>query len=77
LPSLYYYLIYVQDAWIRAEGGGGITRVLDRGNVWEKAGVNVSVVYGTRCAGLRGTYFFHSSYLPCLLLSSSTDRSTV
>ena len=36
-----------QDAWTRADGGGGITRVLQDGNVWEKAGVNVSVVYGS------------------------------
>ncbi|GLC33631.1 hypothetical protein PLESTB_000097800 [Pleodorina starrii] len=36
-----------QDAWIRADGGGGISRVLADGNVWEKAGVNVSVVYGS------------------------------
>jgi len=36
-----------QDAWTRADGGGGITRVLADGNVWEKAGVNVSVVYGS------------------------------
>ncbi len=36
-----------EDAWVRAGGGGGITRVMQNGNVWEKAGVNVSVVYGT------------------------------
>ena len=36
-----------QDAWTRAEGGGGITRVMQGGNVFEKAGVNVSVVYGS------------------------------
>ena len=36
-----------QDAWTRSSGGGGITRVLQGGNVWEKAGVAVSVVYGT------------------------------
>lgn len=35
-----------QDAWTRAGGGGGITRVIQGGNVWEKAGVAVSVVYG-------------------------------
>lgn len=35
------------DAWTRAEGGGGISRVLANGKVWEKAGVNVSVVYGS------------------------------
>lgn len=45
-----------QDAWTRPGGGGGISRVLEGGNVWEKAGVNVSVVYGSmppeayRCA---------------------------
>eukprot|EP00897_Mesotaenium_endlicherianum_P010716 jgi/Mesen1/9673/ME000674S09281 len=36
-----------QDSWVRPGGGGGISRVLQDGNVWEKAGVNVSVVYGT------------------------------
>mmetsp|Transcript_10171 Transcript_10171/g.25353 ORF Transcript_10171/g.25353 Transcript_10171/m.25353 type:complete len:369 (-) Transcript_10171:747-1853(-) len=34
------------DAWQRAEGGGGISKVMQQGNVWEKAGVAVSVVYG-------------------------------
>ncbi|GJP80452.1 hypothetical protein CLOP_g10653 [Closterium sp. NIES-67] len=36
-----------KDAWMRPGGGGGISGVLQNGNVWEKAGVNVSVVYGT------------------------------
>lgn len=36
-----------EDAWVRGNGGGGISRVLQNGNVFEKAGVNVSVVYGT------------------------------
>ena len=31
---------------MRPGGGGGITRVLGGGNVWEKAGLAVSVVYG-------------------------------
>ncbi|XP_076637015.1 oxygen-dependent coproporphyrinogen-III oxidase isoform X2 [Colletes latitarsis] len=35
------------DRWIREEGGGGITCVLQDGTVFEKAGVNVSVVTGT------------------------------
>ncbi|KAF2711208.1 hypothetical protein K504DRAFT_501125 [Pleomassaria siparia CBS 279.74] len=34
------------DSWDRPEGGGGITCVLQDGNVFEKAGVNTSVVYG-------------------------------
>lgn len=36
-----------EDAWVRETGGGGISRVLQNGNIFEKAGVNVSVVYGT------------------------------
>lgn len=35
------------DEWARPNGGGGITCVLQDGNVFEKAGVNTSVVYGT------------------------------
>ncbi|PGH06342.1 hypothetical protein AJ80_08176 [Polytolypa hystricis UAMH7299] len=34
------------DTWERDNGGGGISCVLQDGNVFEKAGVNVSVVYG-------------------------------
>ncbi|XP_025406558.1 oxygen-dependent coproporphyrinogen-III oxidase [Sipha flava] len=34
------------DRWIRPEGGGGVTCVLQEGEVFEKAGVNVSVVHG-------------------------------
>jgi coproporphyrinogen III oxidase len=38
---------FSQDAWVREDGGGGISRVLAGGKVWEKAGCNLSVVYGT------------------------------
>jgi coproporphyrinogen III oxidase len=34
------------DAWERPGGGGGRTRVLEEGHVFEKAGVNVSSVWG-------------------------------
>ena len=34
------------DRWLRKEGGGGITCVLQDGEVLEKAGVNISVVRG-------------------------------
>ncbi|URD73954.1 Coproporphyrinogen-III oxidase [Musa troglodytarum] len=37
---------FKEDVWSRPGGGGGISRVLQDGGVWEKAGVNVSVVYG-------------------------------
>ena len=38
---------FKSDAWVRESGGGGISRVLSGGKVFEKAGVNLSVVYGT------------------------------
>jgi len=38
---------FQEDAWIRPTGGGGMSRVLTNGNVFEKAGVNLSVVYGS------------------------------
>ncbi|XP_055542456.1 oxygen-dependent coproporphyrinogen-III oxidase isoform X1 [Wyeomyia smithii] len=37
---------FTVDRWERKEGGGGITCVLQDGDVFEKAGVNVSVVHG-------------------------------
>ncbi len=37
---------FEEDLWERPEGGGGKTRVMKDGAVFEKAGVNTSVVYG-------------------------------
>lgn len=37
---------FIEDAWERPEGGGGKTRVISNGDVFEKGGVNTSVVYG-------------------------------
>jgi len=37
---------FIEDAWQREEGGGGYTRVLTEGAVFEQAGVNFSHVYG-------------------------------
>lgn len=37
---------FVEDAWKREEGGGGKTRVIGDGDVFEKGGVNTSVVFG-------------------------------
>jgi coproporphyrinogen III oxidase len=34
------------DAWSRAGGGGGVTRVIEDGNVFERGGVNFSHVHG-------------------------------
>eukprot|EP01135_Chromosphaera_perkinsii_P007066 Nk52_evm5s684 gene=Nk52_evmTU5s684 len=37
---------FTVDQWKREAGGGGVSCVLQDGEVFEKAGVNVSVVYG-------------------------------
>lgn len=37
---------FVEDAWQREAGGGGRSRVMEGGNVFEKAGVNFSHVFG-------------------------------
>lgn len=38
---------FKEDLWKRPEGGGGRTRVLENGGVFEKGGVNISGVHGT------------------------------
>lgn len=37
---------FFEDKWERPEGGGGKTRVIANGDVFEKGGVNTSVVFG-------------------------------
>ena len=37
---------FIEDEWKRPEGGGGRTRVISNGNIFEKGGVNTSVVFG-------------------------------
>ncbi|MCF8460537.1 MAG: oxygen-dependent coproporphyrinogen oxidase [Flavobacteriales bacterium] len=37
---------FVEDNWERPGGGGGHTRVIQHGNVFEKGGVNFSAVHG-------------------------------
>jgi coproporphyrinogen III oxidase len=37
---------FQEDIWERPEGGGGKTRVISHGRVFEKGGVNSSVVFG-------------------------------
>jgi len=39
---------FVEDSWVREEGGGGRSRVLTNGAVIEKGGVNFSHVHGTQ-----------------------------
>ena len=37
---------FQEDNWKRPEGGGGRTRVIENGNIFEKGGVNTSQVHG-------------------------------
>ena len=37
---------FAEESWIREEGGGGISRVLKNGSIFEQAGVNFSEVQG-------------------------------
>jgi coproporphyrinogen III oxidase len=39
---------FAEDLWNREAGGGGRTRVLEQGGVFEQAGVNFSHVFGNR-----------------------------
>lgn len=38
--------VFSEDAWDRAEGGGGFTRTIKNGNILEKGGVAFSAVHG-------------------------------
>jgi len=38
--------LFKEDLWERTEGGGGRTRVIENGSVFEKGGVNISAVHG-------------------------------
>ena len=37
---------FKEDIWNRKEGGGGRTRVIENGGIFEKGGVNISAVHG-------------------------------
>jgi len=39
---------FQEDSWVREEGGGGRSRVITDGGVFEKGGVNFSHVHGTQ-----------------------------
>lgn len=47
---------FKEDIWERAEGGGGRTRVIENGAVFEKGGVNISAVHGSLPKAMQ-TYF--------------------
>jgi coproporphyrinogen III oxidase len=44
---------FAEERWFREGGGGGVSRLLSEGRVFEKAGVNRSTVHGTLPAAVR------------------------
>ena len=47
---------FKEDIWKRPEGGGGRTRVIEHGDIFEKGGVNISAVHGKLPESMQ-TYF--------------------
>ena len=64
---------FASDAWKRAEGGGGLTRILEGGELFERAGVGFSDVTGTK---LPPSARFHGS-LAKVPPSSATSAATM
>jgi coproporphyrinogen III oxidase len=56
--------LFIEDQWIREEGGGGRTRIIQNGSIIEKGGVAFSKVNGPvtdlmkKQMGLEGNHFF-------------------
>lgn len=48
--------MFHEDEWTRPEGGGGRTRIIENGAVFEKGGVNISAVHGALPESMQ-TYF--------------------
>ena len=48
--------VFEEDVWKREEGGGGRTRVIENGGVFEKGGVNISAVHGELPEVLRNQF---------------------
>ena len=57
--------VFIDDEWQRAEGGGGLSKVIENGNVFEKGGVNFSHVFGEMPDVLksesRNANYFHAT----------------
>lgn len=51
---------FESDKWERKEGGGGDTRVLQNGNIFDKAGVNFSEVFGPITDKMKTAFAFEA-----------------
>jgi coproporphyrinogen III oxidase len=47
---------FIEDKWERPEGGGGRSRVISGGDVFEKGGVNTSTVWGALPPAMQQTF---------------------
>ncbi len=57
---------FKEDLWERAEGGGGRTRVIQNGAVFEKGGVNISAVHGELPESLQKHFnVSHGNFFAC------------
>ena len=52
---------FEEDAWERQEGGGGKTRLIANGNVFEKGGVNTSIVFGNVSEAMKTQLKIHGA----------------
>ncbi len=62
---------FIDDAWVRAEGGGGLSKVIQNGTIFEKGGVNFSHVHGALPDVLksesREAQYFHATGVSIVL----------
>jgi coproporphyrinogen III oxidase len=57
---------FSEDAWQREGGGGGRTRTIANGKVFEKGGVNTSVVHGVLPDAMRHQFeTAHTQFFAC------------
>ena len=58
--------LFIEDKWVRSGGGGGQTRVISDGGVFEKGGVNISEVFGTLPESMvQQLQVKHNSFFAC------------
>ena len=60
--------VFEADEWLRPQGGGGTTCLLEGGDLFERAGVGVSHVFGNELPPSA------SLQRPCLLYTSPSPR---
>ena len=50
--------LFKQDKWDRNGGGGGLTRIIQDGGIFEKGGVNISAVHGDLPSSIKNFFKF-------------------